>query len=41
MFLRNASIQKCLLSEADLTLTKAGEIVQGMEAAENNARRLH
>ena len=39
--LRNASIQKRLLSEANLTLTKAGEIAQGMEAAENNAKRLH
>ena len=38
--LRNNSIQKRLLSEANLTLAKAGEIAQGMEAAERNAKRL-
>ena len=38
--LRNTGIQKRLLSEASLTLAKAGEIAQGMEAAEKNAKRL-
>lgn len=38
--LRNNAIQKRLLSEANLTLAKAGEIVQGMEVAEKNAKRL-
>ena len=38
--LRNTGIQKRLLSEASLTLAKAGEIAQGMEAAEKNANRL-
>ena len=38
--LRNTGIQKRLLSEANLTLAKAGEIAQGMEAAEKNAKRL-
>ena len=36
--LRNTGIQKRLLSEASLTLAKAGEIAQGMEAAEKNAK---
>ena len=31
--LRNNTIQKHLLSEVNLTLAKAGEIVQGMEVA--------
>ena len=38
--LRNTGIQKRLLSEASLTLAKAGVIAQGMEAAEKNAKRL-
>ena len=38
--LRNTGIQKRLLSEANLTLAKAGEIAQKMEAAEKNAKRL-
>ena len=38
--LRNTGIQKRLLSEANLTLPKAGEITQGMEVAEKNAKRL-
>ncbi len=37
--LRNQSIQKRLLSEADLTLAKAAETDQGMEAAEKNAKK--
>ena len=37
---KNNGIQKRLLSEANLTLAKAGEIAQGMEAAEKNAKRL-
>ena len=39
--LRNTGIQKRLLSEAKLTLAKAEEIAQGMEAADTNAKRLH
>ena len=38
--LRSESIQKNLLARADLTLTKAIEIAQGMEAAERNAQQL-
>ena len=38
--LKNTGIQKQLLSEVNLTLAKAGEIAQGMEAAEKNAKRL-
>ena len=37
--LRNQSIQKHLLSEANLTLAKAAETAQGMEAAEKNAKK--
>ena len=36
--LRNEAMQRRLLGEADLTLTKAMELAQGMEAAERNAR---
>ena len=38
--LRNIGIHKWLLSEVNLTLGKAGEIVQGIEAAEKNANRV-
>ena len=38
--LRSESIQKKLLSEADLTLQRALEIAQGMESAERNAKAL-
>jgi len=38
--LRNETIQRKLLSEADLTLARAIEISQGMEAAEKNAKSL-
>ena len=38
--LRNASIQKRLLSEKDLTLKKAIELAQSVEAAESNAKKL-
>ena len=36
----NNSIQKRLLSEANLTFAKAVEMAQGLEAAERNARKL-
>ena len=38
--IRSESIQKRLLAEADLTLKKAVELAQGMEAAERNAKSL-
>ena len=38
--LRNESIQKNLLARADLTLAKAIEVAQRMEAAETNAQQL-
>ena len=38
--LRNQAIQKKLLTEADLTLTRAVELSVGMEAAEKNAKSL-
>ena len=38
--LRNESIQKRLLSEANLTYQRAMELAQGMEAAEQNSRLL-
>ena len=38
--LRNESIQKKLLSEDNLTLTRAMELAQGMEAADKNAKSL-
>ena len=38
--LRNESIQKRLLSEANLTYQRAMELAQGMEAAEQNSRSL-
>ena len=38
--LRNEDIQRRLLSEAKLTLARALELAQGMEAAERNARTL-
>ena len=38
--LRNEAIQKKLLTEADLTLTRAVELSVGMEAAEKNAKSL-
>ena len=38
--LTNVAIQKRLLGEVDLTLEKAMEIAQGMEAAEKNAKTL-
>ena len=38
--LRSENIQKRLLDEAELTLTKAIEIALGMEAAEKNTKRL-
>ena len=36
--LRNESVQKRLLAEADLTLARAVQIAQGMEAAHKNAQ---
>ena len=36
----NASVQRRLLSEKDLTHTRAMELAQGMEAAESNAKAL-
>lgn len=36
----NESIQKHLLTEVDLTLTKMLEIAQSMEVADQNAQRL-
>ena len=38
--LRNATTQKCLLAEADLTLQRALEIAQGMEIAERNTQQI-
>ena len=38
--LRSESTQKCLLVEGDLTLTKALDIAQSMEAADRNTQRL-
>ena len=38
--LRHESIQKCLLSEANLTLKRAMELSQGMETADKNLRAL-
>ena len=38
--LSNEAIQRRLLSEPDLTLTKAMELAQGMEAAERNSKSL-
>ena len=38
--LRNENIQRRLLAEADLTLTRAFELAQGMEAAERNTKSL-
>ena len=38
--LKNAAIQKRLLSEANLTLARAMEIAQGMEAAEQSTKKL-
>ena len=38
--LSNKAIQRRLLSEPDLTLTKAMELAQGMEAAERNSKSL-
>ena len=38
--IRSESAQKRLLSEADLTLKKAMELAQGMEAADKNAKSL-
>ncbi len=38
--LRNEVVQRCLLSEKDLTHTKAMEVAQAMEAAEQNAKSL-
>ena len=38
--IRSESIQKRLLAEADLTLKKAVELAQRMEAAERNAKSL-
>lgn len=38
--LRNEGIQRRLLAESDLTLTRALELAQGMEAAEKNAKSL-
>lgn len=38
--LRSESIQRKLLAEVDLTLKRAVELAQGMEAAERNARAL-
>ena len=39
--IRSKAIQKSLLTEKDLTLARAMEVAQGMEAAENNAKSLH
>ena len=36
--LRNASTQRSLLGEADITLAKSMDIAQGREAAERNAK---
>ena len=38
--LRNEGIQRRLLAESDLTLTRALELAQGMEAAKRNAKSL-
>ena len=38
--LHNKSIQKHLLAEAELTLTKTLDITEGMEAADHNAQKL-
>ena len=38
--MRNANMQKRLLTEADLTFKRALELAQGMEAAEKNAKTL-
>ena len=38
--LRIESIQKWLLTEPDLTLKKALELAQGMEASDHNAKSL-
>lgn len=38
--LRNNAIHKQFLSEVNLSLVKAGEIAQGVEATERNAKRL-
>ena len=38
--LRNESVQRRLLAESDLTLSRALELAQGMEAAERNAKSL-
>ena len=38
--LRNESIQRRLLAESDLSLTRALELAQGMEAAESNVKSL-
>jgi len=38
--MRNANMQKHLLTEADLTFKRAPELAQGMEAAEKNAKAL-
>lgn len=38
--MRNANMQKRLLTEADLTFKRALELTQGMEAAEKNAKTL-
>ena len=38
--LRNVSIQKRLLAEAELTLTKTLDIAKGIEAADRNAQKL-
>lgn len=38
--LKNAAIQRRLLSEANLTIARAMEIAQGMEAAEHSTKKL-
>jgi hypothetical protein len=38
--IRNENIQRRLLAEADLSLARALELAQGMEAAERNAKSL-
>ena len=36
--IRSEAIQRSLLTEKDLTLARAIEVAQGMEAAENNTK---
>ena len=36
--INHPAMQRCLLSETDLTLAKTLEVAQGLEAAENNSK---